>query len=386
MRILIAHNRYLLSGGEDAVVAAEATLLRERRHLIDLYERNNAEIAALGRLTLAHETLWSMQSYRDFVDRIEVARPDLIHIHNMFPLISPSVYWAAAKLAIPVVQTLHNFRLLCPQAMFLRAGAVCEDCLGHLPWRAVVRRCYRDSLGASTVSATMLTLHRALGSYRRPVTRYIALSRYAREKFIAGGLPEERIRIKPNFTNVPKPSEKGREGGLFVGRLSPEKGIQVMAGALDGVPGLSITVLGEGPESARLAEHSAFSMHGWRDAAYVRNAMRRASYLVFPSVCAENFPLTLLEAFANGLPVIASDFGGMAEIIDHGRTGLLFPMGSAIGLREQLLWAEAHPNKMVEMGRQARAEYERLYTPEENYRQLMDIYQDAINEVRGRGH
>lgn len=383
MRILIVHNAYQHRGGEDSVVEAEAALLRGNGHAVELYSRRNDEIAALPRLALARQTFWSGRTTYDALHLISSFRPDLIHVHNTFPLISPSLYWAAAKAGIPVVQTLHNFRLLCPQAMLLRNGRVCEDCVSHMPWRGVARRCYRGSLAQSTVLGGMLALHRALGTWQHKVTRYIALNDFCRDKFIEGGLPAERIAVKPNFVDLPPPPHGiTRSGVLFVGRLSPEKGIATLVGAASRTPQLSIDVIGSGPDEALLQGVANVHTLGFRDAAGVRAAMCRASCLVMPSIWYETFGMVAVEAFAGGLPVIASRLGAMAALIRDGETGLLFEPGNAADLADKLAWAQAHPDAMRRMGEAARAEYEKNYTPEINYRQLMAIYDAAIRTVR----
>lgn len=379
-RILVVHNAYQHRGGEDSVVEAEIALLRGHGHEVATYFRHNDDINAMSKPALAMRTLWAADTQAIVGRMIRDFRPDLIHAHNTFPLISPALYWAAARAGVPVVQTLHNFRLLCPQAMLLRDGQVCEDCVGHFPWRGVVRRCYRDSAAQSGVLAGVLGLHRALGTYRDKVTRYIALNDFCRDKFVAGGLPAERIAVKPNFVDVPAPEDDGiaRSGGLFVGRLSAEKGIAILAAAMERLPGRILDVIGTGPETPLVTDSPGLRAWGGKTQEEVLHAMGRTAYLVMPSICYENFPRTLVEAFARGLPVIASRLGALAELIEEGRTGLLFAPGSAEDLAERIAWAEAHPAEMARMGRAARAEYEAKYTAAINYRQLMEIYRAAI--------
>jgi glycosyltransferase involved in cell wall biosynthesis len=374
LRILIAHCRYQQAGGEDLVAAAEAALLEKYGHDVRLYERDNHDVERLGHMRLASESMWSARTMREVTAMIAEYRPDVIHVHNTFPLISPSLYWAAQRMSVPVVQTLHNFRLLCPQAMFLRAGRVCEDCLGKIPWRAVVHKCYRDSLAASGVTALMLGVHRGLGSFRDKVTRYIALNRFCRNKFIEGGLPADKIAIKPNFVDLPAPAEGARSGGLYVGRLSPEKGIRTLLDALAKRPNRKFEIIGDGPEPV----DSRIPRLPWQNEQTIHQRMSGAAYLVIPSLWYETGPRTLMEAFGCGLPVIASRLGAIAEQVDEGKTGLLFEPGSANELSEKIAWAETHASEMAQMGRQARAVYEARYTPSRNYQRLMEIYSEAI--------
>ena len=377
-RVLIVHNRYQNPGGEDVVVDSEIDLLRRRGHDVETYFRDNHELRDMGALEAFAQTLWSQRTRSDIAGIIGSFRPDVIHAHNTFALVSSSLYWAAGNAGIPVVQTLHNFRLLCVQAMFLHNNRVCEDCLGRIPWRGVARKCYRNSSLQSAALATMLGVHRTLGTYRDKVTRYIALNEFCRRKFIAGGLPASRIVVKPNFVDIGRPPETARRGGLYVGRLSSEKGIDTLRRALHELPGVTIDVIGSGPEQHKVQNHSQLNFLGWLQPDEIYARMRSASYLVMPSIWYENFPRTLVEAFANGVPVIASHLGALTELISHGHTGLLFTPGSSQGLAWQLAWAESFPEKMRAMGRNARAKYEACFTPERNYEQLMAIYEDAI--------
>ena len=382
-RVLMVHNAYQQRGGEDAVCEAEFALLAQRGHAVQLYARHNDDIAAQSRAALAAQTVWSRRTTEELARAIEDFRPDVIHAHNTFPLVSPSLYWAADRAGVPVVQTLHNFRLMCPQAMLLREGRVCEDCVGRLPWRGVARGCYRGSVAQSGVLAGAVTVHRALGTYRNKVTRYVALNRFCRDKFVQGGLPAERIRIKPNFIEShERPAWDHREGGLFVGRLSPEKGLDVLAGAVRALEHPRVSVVGGG-ELAPLAGQTFGERYlGFRTIDEILALMRGALYLVVPSIWYENFPRTIVEAYSCGLPVIASRIGALAEIVEDGVTGLLFEPGDARDLARKLQWAEDHPEAMREMGRAARAAYDSHYTPERNYQQLMEIYVDAIEHVR----
>ncbi len=252
MRVLIVHNVYQHRGGEDSVVEAEAELLLSRGHAVEFYFRNNDEIDIKPNLSLVGQMFWSSRTTEDIAGVIANFKPDVIHVHNTFPLISPSLYWAAAKASVPVVQTLHNFRLLCTQAMFLREGKVCENCLGHMPWRGVVHGCYRESNAQSAVLAGMVTMHRAIGTWRNKVTRYIALNEFCRQKFIEGGLPAERIVVKPNFVDFSVLPEIPRQGFLFVGRLSAEKGVDILVTAVRQLNHASVRVAGAGPEAALL--------------------------------------------------------------------------------------------------------------------------------------
>ena len=383
LRVLVVHNRYQQAGGEDAVVDDEMRMLEDNGVCVELYERDNREVAVIPAPALAAGTIWSRRTTADVTGLIERFRPDVIHAHNLFPLISPSLYFAAAARRVAVVQTLHNFRLFCAQAMFMRNGGVCEDCLGTLPWRGVARRCYRGSAPQTAVLVGMLGVHRALGSYRNRVDRYIALNRFCHDKFVAAGLPAARIAIKPNFVDLPAPDPAGRRGGvLFVGRLATEKGLDVLAQAAALCPASPLEVIGTGPLAGVLEGAPGLRLLGPRKPAEIYARMREAACLVLPSLWYENFPRVLVEAYACGLPVIASRLGALADLVEDGVTGLHFAPGDAADLARKLAWADAHPEQMRRMGAAARREYEGKYTSRINYSQLTAIYAAARGECR----
>ncbi|WP_290764616.1 glycosyltransferase family 4 protein [Aquabacterium sp.] len=378
-RVLIVHNRYQQRGGEDAVVESESAMLAE--HGLDVRSLivSNDEIDVRNKALVAIETLWSSRQARRMEQMLVEHRPDVVHVHNSFPLLSPAVYWACQRLGVPVVQTLHNFRLACPQAMFLREHRVCEECLGHVPWRAVVHRCYRDSTLQSLVSATNITVHRALGTYRNKVNRFIALNAFCRDKFIEMGLPATKVVIKPNcVAAVAEPCWEGRNGGLYVGRLSPEKGMVTLLGAWDllSTPGspAKLRVVGKGEFEDAWSQRGNEVYLGFKPLPEVIEQMRRSLYMVVPSIWFENFPRTIVEAFSVGLPVIASRIGALAELIEDGVTGLLVEPHDPRDLANKMAWAEAHPDAMLAMGRQAHARYRACYAPDVNLAELLAIY------------
>lgn len=383
MKVLFVHNAYQHKGGEDTVLEAEAALLASRGHVVEHFTRHNNDISQMSRASVAIQTFWSTPSAKDFEAQLRSFKPDVVHVHNTFPLISPAIYWVADRMGVPVVQTLHNFRLFCPQAMLLREGKVCEDCLGKLPWRGALRGCYRESRLQSTVLASMVSLHRGLGTWQNKVTRYIALNNFCRNKCIEGGLPAERIVIKPNFVDFLPPIAVDRKDFLFVGRLSAEKGIDTLVAASGMVEAARVQVAGTGPEAELLNAVPNIRALGALSGDQVREAMGGAIALVLPSICNESFPRTLAEAFGSGLPVIASRLGALAELVEDRVTGLLFDPGDPASLADAMRWALEHPSEMAAMGKAARAHYEANFTAERNYQQLLAIYEGAISETKG---
>lgn len=390
-RILLAHNFYQQSGGEDRVFHAEADMLRRRGHQVFLYEEHNDRIRHQGALKTAFQTIWSSHSYDRLRETIRENQVELCHFHNTFPLISPSAYYVSQQLQVPVIQTLHNYRLICPGSLLMRDGRICEDCVGRkIVWPGAANKCYRGSYSASAVSATAFSIHNLLGTWAKQVDRYIVLTEFARWKFIQGGLPVDKIAVKGNFID-PDPGAGNGEGGhaLFVGRLSPEKGVVTLLDAWNrGALPMPLRIAGGGP-LADLVKETALGNPNvqWlgeigRDR--VLEEMQSARVLICPSTWYEGFPLIIVEAFAAGLPVIASDLGSMPELIEPGRTGLLFQAGNPEELSLKVQWAFEHPGRVREMRANARKAYEARYTAEKNYLSLISIYDEVLAPRRNR--
>lgn len=386
MRVLAVHNRYLQPGGEDQVFAAECALLEDRGHEVIRFTRSNEAVADLAGPALLGSTLWNHRAYRELRGLFRRHRTQVVHLHNTLPLVSPSAYYAAAAEGVAVVQTLHNYRLSCPNGLFFRGGRVCEDCLGKAwPWPSVRHRCYRESRGASGAVTAMLGVHRAFGTWSRRVDVYVALTSFSKQKFVEAGLPAEKLVVKPNFV-FPDPGPGRGEGGcvLFVGRLSAEKGIDTLLDALRRLDGkVSARIVGDGPLADRVAraaeEVAGLSWLGARSLEETCRLMGSAALLVVPSEWYENFPRVVVEALAKGTPIVAARLGALDEIVEDGRFGLHFRYGDAEDLARQLAWATDHPDRLSAMRLAARAEYESKYTADRNYATLLEIYRQAIH-------
>lgn len=381
MRILSVHSRYKIRGGEDECYEAEISLLREMDHLVEVYEENNERVAALGNLHMTFRAVWSEEAYQAVRQRLTEQPHDVIHVHNFFPIISPSVYYAARSKGVPVVQTLHNYRLLCPNALFFRDGRVCEDCLGKsVPWPGVLHSCYRGSRAATGVVTTMLAVHRTMHTWTEMVDVYIALTEFARQKFIEGGLPAEKIVVKPNFVHPdPEPGDGGGGYALFVGRLSPEKGLDTLLAAWEHLGGqVPLKIVGDGPLANRVAEAAEqipqVEWLGRKPLKEVYALIGEAIVLILPSQWYETFGRVAVEGFAKGTPVVAANIGAIAELINHGCTGLHFRPGDSKDLAAKVEWILAHPKELAQMRREARVEFKAKYTAKQNYQKLMEIY------------
>ena len=394
MRIAIVHNRYQQQGGEDAVFEAEASLLERHGHEVTRVLFDNRDLAAEASLrqnaTLALTTVWSRQARARLRDVVERVRPDVVHFHNTFPLVSPAAYAVCRQAGAAVVQTLHNYRLLCPSGTLFRDGKPCEDCMDRTLLAGVRHGCYRDSRAQTAVVATMLTLHRVRATWRDDVDLYIALTDFARNKLVQGGLPPDRVVVKPNFVDPPTLADPGpRDGFLYVGRLAPEKGVGTLLDAWQSLPRQHLTLIGSGPLDGwardRARHVPGVTLHGHLAREGVYQHMRASRALVFPSLWYETFGMVAVEAFAQGTPVIAARIGGIPELVRHGETGLLFEPGNGRALASSVEWAAEHPEAMRRMGERARREYEQWFSPASNYRQLMAIYRHAIATASGRG-
>lgn len=388
MKILMAHNRYLESGGEDISFRMEVEMLR--RHGCDVltYEEDNERIERLGGLRTAARSIWSPETFRNVRSILRETHCDIVHVQNFFPLISPSIYYAARAEGVPVVQSLRNYRLLCPTGTLNRNGKVCEQCLGRaFPWPAVRWGCYRDNGVASGVVGTMLAVNRAFGTWAHTVDAYIALTEIMRKKFVQGGLPADKVFVKSNFLH-PDPSPGAHDGdfALFVGRLTPEKGVETLLNAWKQIgDDMPLKVVGAGPLESVVTNGacpSSVAFLGWRPEAEVLRLMGSARFVIIPTEWYEGQPRTAIEAFAKAAPVIASNIGAMAEMIDDGRSGLLFTPGNADELAAKVRWALCHGDELAAMGVRGRAEYERKYEPDMNYGRLKEIYMRAIASRR----
>lgn len=406
--ILLVHNRYRLAGGEDAVFEAEAELLAGHGHRVHRLVVDNDAIpeqpSPIERARLAMRTVWAGHAASAVAREARSVRADVVHIHNFLPLLSPATHGAARATGAAIVQTLHNYRLICPAATLFRDGAPCEDCVGRrVAMPAVVHACYRDSRPETAAVTAMLAFHRARRTWHRDVDAFIALTDFGRARFIAGGLPADRVVVKPNFAadrGEGDPSDDGnaRADGsaehryatgpfLFVGRLAQEKGIDILLEAWRRVGAKrQLRIVGDGPLAERVRATAAglpdVTVLGPLSRDDVDGEMRSAAALVFPSVWYEGMPLTLIEAFAARLPVIASRLGAMEAMVADGRTGILTTPGDVAGLAEAITGAARDAAGLAAMGAAARAAYLEAYDPESNYARLAAIYAAAVGRRR----
>jgi len=392
MKILIGHNAYQTHGGEDAVVRAEAALLKDNGEEVVLYERHNEE---WNRLDPLHKTIHLMSlkhsrhSYRELRDVIRRIRPDVAHFHNIFYMMTPAVYEACRDEGVPVVQSLHNFRLMCANGLFFRDGHVCEDCTTKGRWEGVKHRCLRGSALMSAAVSSATQAHWRKGTWLTTVTRYIVASEFTRGKYVAAGIPHHKISVKPNFL-YPDPGVRQKDLGymLYVGRLSQEKGVRVLLEAWRSMEGVPLKILGTGPLEKELREFAQnnklprVEFLGFAAKNAYDEAMRGARAVLIPSECYENFPRILAEAFAYGVPVVASRLGSLAELVEDGQTGLVFEPGNTAELSQKVQWLMNNPAEARRVGENARRVFQDKYSAEVNYQGLKAVYLRAIKDSR----
>jgi glycosyltransferase involved in cell wall biosynthesis len=398
MRVLIVHNCYRQSGGEDIAVRAELELLRGAGIEALAHVVSN-EVAGPFRIVegarLLADSAWSRSSAGAVRELCKRFGPDVVHVHNFWMRLTPSIHEAARAGGAAVVQTLHNFRLFCLNGRLIRHSAPCQDCIGRAPWRGVVHRCYRDSAIASAAVARMISRSRR-SPWQNCVDAFVAPSEYARERFIAAGLPADRIHVKPNFTADPgepgiRPSAS--QTALFAGRLAAEKGAEVLlrAWALAAQPEWRLIITGDGPERSRLEDIAAnmrrglgsVQFAGERKSSEIHALMAQARLLVLPSVTPETFGLSVIEAFAAGRPAIVTNGGGQSELVCSGLNGFRVAPGDAVDLANAIDICFASGPMVDRMGAAAREVWAEKYTPQKNLDTLVRIYNAAVERVRG---
>jgi len=394
MKVLLVHNYLRPPSGENIVFEHERSLLEAHGHKIAVYVKKNEEITtwSLGdRIGLPLNVIWSQKSYQEIKRLIQDFKPQIVHFHNIFPLISPSAYYACQQGNIPVVQTLHNFRLICPGALLFRNGKICEECLRKSIWRGVLYGCYHNSKIHTAGVATMVAFHRLLQTWSKQVTLYITLTEFATKKFIDAGFPKHKLVIKPNFLiNPPSPEFQNSGFVVFIGRLGEEKGLKILIEAWRNITTIPLKIIGEGPMRFELEKivrelNLSIEILGYRPPQECMNYLKMSQFFIFPSIWYEGLPMVVLEAMACGKPIIASGIGVLPELIKDKVTGLLFEPGNVNDLVEKIKWMINHKAEAIEMGKRARVEFEDKYIADKNYELLMDIYQKAI-EINKKEH
>lgn len=402
MKIVIVHNQYKSRGGEETVFDLEYALLKENGNEIYPFLDDNKTLEMKGlfaKFALGLNTIWSLKAYRTFYHFLKKYKPDIIHVHNTFPKLSPSIYWAANKLQIPVVQTLHNYRFTCANGLLLRDQKPCEACVGKkVPLPALKYNCYRNSKSATAAIVGMQVVNRMIGTYKNKVNIYITLTEFFKTLMVRSGLPEEKIMVKPHF--IPDPYElldsqktlndmtsKGKSSKqiVFVGRLAYEKGLDLLLDAWSRLAthDYNLVIIGQGPERAKLEnQYKQFPNIIWRgflERKEVLEEVYKSKFTVISSRTYETFSLVLIEAFALGVPAIVPNHAGFPEVRSSTETGILYSPGNVEDLHSALSQAiHIEDETWHTWSQQARQIYVQKYSPEVNYEHLLNIYEHAI--------
>lgn len=393
MKILFIHTRYLHSaGGEDTTVEAESGLMRSKGHDVHVHIFDNAamEHGFKGKIKAGFSGIYNTAAAKEVEKIVEEFEPDVVHVHNFFFAASPSVLIAIHKKKIPVVATIQNYRLICANALLLRNNKVCELCVSHdFPWYGVKYKCYHDSAVQSAAVGMIAAIHKWMGTWKRSVDTYITPSAFSRDKLLHSsfGVSPEKIEVKRNFIADPGVSDAANRKNyfLFVGRLAQEKGVQVLLEAWKGLAGEELIIAGDGPEKEILVSKYG-SLNNVRFVGYkhkneVLELMKDCKALIFPSIWYEGLPLTIVEAFATGTPVIGSAIGAVGEMVNDKYNGLLFETGNAVSLQQSIrLFNKLVAEKSLTLYENARESYIQNYHPEKCYSAIMRIYQKAIKD------
>jgi glycosyltransferase involved in cell wall biosynthesis len=388
MRILMLHDRYVIRGGEDESTDAEVELLRQHNDEVDLLEADNHIITTQNPVLTSFNAIWSTEAHRLVTKQLKQKKYDVVHIQNFFPLFSPSVLHAAHSSDIPTVQALRNYRLLCLNGLFYRQHHNCEDCIGRIPLPGIIHRCYRNNLGASFAVGQMLTVHRLLRTWHNQVDLFYTLSNFAYQKLIEGGVPKNKLVVKPNFVSPdPRPGPNQRKYMVLVGRLVEEKGVLTVLEAWQKLQSrVPLKIVGDGPLVKyvldAIRESPEIQYLGKKNLSDVYEILGNALAVIFPTQLYETFGRVIIEAYAKQTPVIASRIGTASSLVLDGKTGMLFSPTDARELSQKVDWAWNHPEEMIQMGQNARKEFENKYTAEQNYQMLIDIYRQAIENHR----
>ena len=388
MKILLVHNYYQRRGGEDVVFEREAKLLAEAGHDVIPFTVTNDQLQDPRELLKITMALGRNKATALKMRNILVSeQPDIVHVHNTFPIISASIFAPCDEHSIPVVQTLHNFRMFCANGILLRDDKACCDCVGKVPFGAVRYRCYKKSTLGSMVVAAEIYRNSLSKVFQRQVSTFIVLTHMAKDFFAKNGLAPEDIIVKPHFAPQPAraPNPFGpRKGFVFVGRLSREKGVFDLIKAFQGTK-LCLTIIGDGPERAALESEAGANINfaGRMSQEEISRVMQASQALIVPSVWEEIFGLVVVEAYANALPVIASKIGALAEIV-RPETGYHFEAGDPMELRQICERLAGNLRETAKRGEAALRIFEELYSPEANLRQLEGIYQHTIMKKKNK--
>lgn len=391
MKILFVHNKYQVRGGEDTVLDNEISMLRNQGHEVDVFiVSNDTVVGFFSKAGAALNCIYSIASYHTFSRVLLKIKPDIVHVHNFFPKISPSVFYACNKNRVPVVHTLHNFRSICPSATLMHKGEVCEESVTKSPFWTVSKKVYKGSVIGTFFLYIMVVVHRKIGTWNKRVDGYIALTEFSKSIYINAGWPQEKLYVKPNsvcerYGEKELPKSK-RNFVLYVGRLSEEKGLDFLLGRFASL-GVPLKIVGDGPLKSDVEALSKKYAHieylGLLEHSAVMELLNNATCLVMASTWYEGFPMVIVEAYALGIPVVVPNLGNMAAVVEEGVTGLKYKPGDPHSFDakvKKVFYDEEYRSLLSES---TKACYQKRYTPDLNYETLLSIYEDVIHNYKG---
>ncbi|MDC0249424.1 glycosyltransferase [Flavobacteriales bacterium] len=384
MKILIIHNTYQHKGGEDMVMLLERSLLEKYGHELYDYFVSNDSIKGPYQMIKTFINITYSNHQKDKISEcLQKINPDIVHVHNFFPLITPSVFDACIENEIPVVHTLHNYRLICPSALLMHNNKIYEKSILKNAFATVADKVYRDSYFGTYAVARMIEYHKRNKTWETKVSQFIALTDFAKSKFIETGFLDHTISVKPNFVDDYGADNKKEDYFLFIGRLSEEKGIDLLLNTFmhNGEP---LQIIGNGPKEKRViniaSKYTNITYLGFQDKVFIMQKLKKARALIFPSICYETFGMAIIEAFSAATPVIGPNIGAPNEIINHKENGLIYEVGDMEDLNHKISLFNNEVSLQKKLSKGARSSYELKYTAEKNYNILMDIYKKVINE------
>lgn len=387
-RILQLHNKYQQYGGEDAVVMLEYELLKKNGNEVEqlFFDNKNISSSISDKIMAGFSSVYSFSSVKIVEKKIVEFKPDLIHVHNFFPLLSPSIFYIARKNKIPIVMTIHNFRLICSNALLFRDGNICETCVSKvIPLSGILHKCYRKSSLQSSAVTMMSSIHKIIGTWKKMIDSYIVLTEFGKFKFVNSSLnlPPEKIIVKPNFVaDFGVGNDKREDYYVFFGRLSEEKGIEILLNSLK-FYNFNLKIIGDGPLKDLVEKCASRYPHiefvGFKDKEYIINVLKNSRCVIFPSIWYEGLPLSIIEALSTGTPIIISNLPPFKELIRDGYTGFHFINGCAEDLAQKIKQMDDNIDSFGHLYLNARKTYLEKYTPEINYDQLINIYQNVID-------
>lgn len=387
MKILVIHNQYLEKGGEDRVVDSEIKMLRDSGNEVVFYLCSNKDIKGFSFFNkikfLFKDISWNTRSYEEIKKLVNKEKPDVAHIHNIFVLLGPTAYFALKEASIPIVHTLHNYRLICLKGTFYAKNRICEDCSSEKFFKAVLKRCWRGSFLLTFFLARMLSKNTKNRAFRDVPDAFITLSKFSRNKFREAGFSEDKLFVKPNFVDFKFNEEKKENYGLFLGRLVDYKGVDTLLKAYAKLDKHYLKIIGDGPMftevERRIKNLKNVELLGALPHEEAINYLKKAAFIVFPSECYENMPLAIIESLACGTPVVATNLGVMKELIEDNVTGLLFKSQNPDDLIKKIKFLTDNSELCGKMKINARKSYEARFTRQINYDILMNIYNKAIS-------